>query len=115
MTFETQKMVAEQVANQTVILARGTANKIVQQAQANAQIVAQTVAAEMSSYGNLSQALGFGASDALDYVWWDTLQSAALQPGKADGKEFLIGLEPAAYISGGTRGGGGGAGAPKTK
>ena len=40
-----------------------------------------------------------GSADALNYIWWDTLQSAAQQPG-APSKEFLVGLDPAAYIKG---------------
>lgn len=98
-TFEMQRMVSEQVANQTVILARGRANQKLQQAQANAQMTEQTVRAEMTSYGNMSSALKFAPAEALDYLWWDTLQSAAQHPGGANGKEFLVGLNPAAFIS----------------
>ena len=102
-TFATQRMVAEQVANQTVIEATGRANKITQQARANAKMTEQTVTAEMNAFGNLTQALSFDADTGLDYLWWDTLQSAALGPDGAVGKEFLVGLDPAAYIKGGTR------------
>ena len=93
-------MVAEQSANQTVIHARGEANRKLQQAQANAKITEQTVQAEMSAYSGLSSALRLDSADSLNYIWWDTLQSAAQQPG-APSKEFLIGLDPAAYIKGG--------------
>ena len=42
-TFQTQRMVAEQTANQTIIKARGEANRKLQQARANAKITEQTV------------------------------------------------------------------------
>lgn len=97
-TFETQKMVSSQVANQTVILARGQAARKLQQAQANAAMTAQTVQAEMTSYGNISQQLHFEGKDGLNYLWWDSLATAAAHNESA-GKEFLVGLDPAAYIS----------------
>ena len=93
-------MVADQVANQTVIKARGTANQKLQQAGANAQMTRQTVQAEMNAFGNLTRVLAFTPSDGLNYLWWDTLHSDATVPG-ANGKEFLVGLDPAAYIKGG--------------
>mmetsp|Transcript_40013 Transcript_40013/g.105764 ORF Transcript_40013/g.105764 Transcript_40013/m.105764 type:complete len:320 (+) Transcript_40013:152-1111(+) len=99
-TFSTQRMVASQEANQTVIVAHGVANQKLQQASANAQMTQQTVAAEIAAYSNLSHVLSFGSSDSLDYLWWDTLQSAAVRDD-ARGKEFLVGLDPAAYIKGG--------------
>jgi len=100
-TFATQRMVAQQSANQTVIAAGGRASQIMQQATANARMTEQTVQAEMSAYGNLTRALTLTSPDALNYLWWDTLQSAAQLPGGAGGKEFLVGLDPAAYIRGG--------------
>ena len=103
-TFQTQRMVAEQSANQTVIAARGEANRKLQNAQANAKVTEQTVQAEMSAYANVNDALHLQSADALNYIWWDTLQSAASLPN-APSKEFLIGLDPAAYIKGGTGGG----------
>ena len=101
-TYQTQRMVAEQSANQTVIHARGEANKKLQQARANAKIIEQTVQAEMTAYAGLNTALSFGSGDSLNYIWWDTLQSAAQLPD-APSKEFLVGLDPAAYIKGGTK------------
>jgi len=101
-TFSTQRMVARQEANQTVIVARGQANQKLQQASANAQMTQQTVAAEMAAYTNLSRVLAFGAADGLDYLWWDSLQSSAVRDD-THGKEFLVGLDPAAYIKGGDR------------
>ena len=98
-TFQTQRMVSEQSANQTIITARGEANRNLLRAQANAKITEQTVQAEMDAYSNLNSALTLDSSESLNYIWWDTLQSAAAQPG-APSKEFLIGLDPAAYIKG---------------
>jgi len=103
-TFATQRMVSRQEANQTVIAARGIANQKLQQAGANAQMTRQTVAAELAAYTNITRVLAFGSKDSLDYLWWDTLQSAAAR-SDASGKEFLVGLDPAAYIKGGRSGG----------
>ena len=60
----------------------------------------QTVQAEMNSYGNVTKLLDLSGSDGLDYLWWDALQTIA-STGGAVGKEFLVGLDPAAYIKGG--------------
>lgn len=98
-TFATQRMVAEQSANQTVIRAGGIAAQKMQQARANAQMTEQTVTAEIAAYTNITKALGLSSDHTLNYVWWDTLQSAAALPG-APSKEFLVGLDPAAYIKG---------------
>ena len=106
-TFATSRMVARQVANQTVIAAQGQANRKMQQARANAAMVVQTVSAEMAAFGNLTATLAFGAGDALNYLWWDTLQSAAVSPRGVAGKEFLVGVEPGAYIKGAPRVGAG--------
>jgi len=96
-TFATQRMVAEQTANQTVILSKGNASRILQRARANARMTEQTVRAEMSAFGNITQRLGFASVDSLNYIWWDTLQSAADNPASAS-KEFLVGLNPDAMI-----------------
>jgi len=101
-TFATQRMVAEQSANQTVIKAGGVVQQKLQQASANAAITEQTVKAEIAAYANLTKALDFSSDHALNYLWWDTLQSAAKVDG-APSKEFLVGLDPAAYIKGGTK------------
>ena len=81
--------------------AQGMAQQKMQQAQANARMTQQTVQAEMSSYGNLSRAMRFASADALNYLWWDTLQSAASLPNSPS-KEFLVGLDPASVIRTGT-------------
>jgi len=99
-TFQTDRMVAAQVKNQTIILARGKANMLLEQARANARMTEQTVLAEMNAYGNVTQLLGLSKNDSLNYLWWDTQQSIAVAGG-ARGKEFLVGLDPAAYIRGG--------------
>lgn len=99
-TFATQRMVAEQSANQTVIRAGGVANQKLQQAQANARMTQQTVEAEMLAFGGVKETLKFSGENGLNYLWWDTLQSAAQLPN-APSKEFLVGLDPAAYIKGG--------------
>jgi len=54
----------------------------------------------MNAYGNVTQLLGLSKNDSLNYLWWDTQQSIAVAGG-ARGKEFLVGLDPAAYIRGG--------------
>ena len=98
-TFSTQRMVAEQNANQTVIKAGGVASQTMQRARANAQMTEQTVRAEIAAFANLTSTLSFSSENTLNYLWWDALQSAAAQPG-APSKEFLVGLDPAAYIKG---------------
>jgi len=104
-TFATDRMVAHQVANQTVIAARGEANRISQQASARAKMTQQTVNAEMIAFSNITSTLSMAGDDSLDYIWWDTLQSSASSPEDTGAaKEFLVGLDPAAYIRGGDSG-----------
>jgi len=97
-TFATNLMVSHQVANQTVIAARGRANRKLQEANARAKMTQQTVSAEMNAFDNITRTLALSGDDGLDYIWWDTLQSAS---GSDAAKEFLVGLDPAAYIRGG--------------
>jgi hypothetical protein len=54
-TFATQRMIAEQSANQTVIRAGGIAAQKMQQARANAQMTEQTVTAEIAAYTNITK------------------------------------------------------------
>merc|ERR1712224_412196 len=56
---------------------------------------AADVTAEMLAFGNISSALELSVGDGLNYLWWDSLQSGAAD---ATGKEFFIGVNPAAYI-----------------
>jgi len=92
-TFKTQQLVASQEKEQTINVANGTAKARFESAAANAQITAQTVQAEMQAYGAVARELKLSPSSTLDYMWWDLLQQDA-----ADPKDFLIGVNPAAYI-----------------
>jgi regulator of protease activity HflC (stomatin/prohibitin superfamily) len=99
-TFEQQVMVAQQEKNQTITAARGNAARRTQQALAAAQVTNQTVSAEIRAFSNLAGQLDFHSQDGLEYLWWDLL-SADAHAGDA-GKEFLVGVNPAAYISQGS-------------
>lgn len=90
-TFSTNLMVSEQEKNQTIIAATGRANQRRQQAFANAKVTEQEVTAEMNAFGNISDTLSFGTQNALDYIWWDSLQTNA---ATSAGKEFLVGVNP---------------------
>lgn len=95
-TFATNLMVSKQELTQTIATARGAANARQQSAQGNAKQTEQTVAAEMFAFGNLTESLNLEPGAALDYVFWDLMQDDYAEP-----KEFLIGVNPAAYINGG--------------
>jgi len=90
-TYQTQVLIANQTARQTIALARGTASQRVQQAEAVATVTEQKVYAEMYAYGNLSQTVNLNESDILDYMWWEEQISNK-------GKEYLVGLDPKSYI-----------------
>eukprot|EP00965_Chrysotila_dentata_P212703 6187192-Pleurochrysis_carterae.AAC.2 len=92
-TFATDLMVAKQTLEQTVTLANGTAKARFQSAAANAQMTQQTVQAEIDGFSNISTALGLTPTEVLDYLWWDLLKDDYKDP-----KEFLVGVNPAAYI-----------------
>merc|ERR1711918_267767 len=51
-TFASQILVANQTKQQTIALAKGTANQRLQQAEATAIVLEQSVEAEMYAYGN---------------------------------------------------------------
>lgn len=92
-TFSTQKLIAQQTKQQTIALAKGYADQRLQQAEALATVTEQSVYSEMYAYGNLSSTVGLNTSnDLLSYMWWSDQQS-----GK-QGKEFFVGLDPAALI-----------------
>jgi len=90
-TFASQVLVANQTKQQTVALARGTSAQRYQQAEATAQVIEQSVFAEMYAYGNLSQRVDLNHSEQLSYIWW----SSQLE---TQGKEFFVGLDPQAVI-----------------
>jgi len=92
-TFRHQRLVATQEKEQTVNIANGTARSRKETAAANMQITQQTVQAEIAAFATVANELQLNPSDTLDYVWWDLLSQ-----GAADSKEFLIGVNPAAYI-----------------
>ena len=80
--------------------AKGHTARRTQQALAAAQVTNQTVRAEIRAFSNLAGQLDFHSQDGLEYLWWD-LRSADAHAGDA-GKEFLVGVNPAAYISQGS-------------
>jgi len=92
-TFESQELVANETKKQTIALARGTAARILEEADALVQTTIQTVNSEMDAYGNLNDLVGLDENSGLTYIWWDMQREAT-------GKEYLVGLNPATYISG---------------
>ncbi len=96
-TFQTQVMVANQTLEMQVLAANGTASARLERAAANARITQQTVQAEMSAYDGFARSLGLTPAELLDYLWWNQLQDDAGR--SVDAKEFLVGVNPAAYIS----------------
>lgn len=90
-TMATQVLVANQTKQQTIVLARGQASQRVQQAEATATVIEQSVEAEMYAYGNLSSHVELNATEGLSYIWW----SSQLNSGN---KEYLVGLDPSAVI-----------------
>jgi len=90
-TFAQQVLVANQTKQQTIALAHGTANQRLQQAEATAIVIEQSVEAEMYAYGNLSQQVDLNVSEGLSYIWWS-------EQLETTGKEFLVGLDPSAVI-----------------
>jgi regulator of protease activity HflC (stomatin/prohibitin superfamily) len=91
-TFESQELVANETKKQTIALSRGTASRILQEAEALAQTTIQTVTSEMHAYGNVSKTVGLDTDAGLSYIWWDMQREAT-------GKEYLVGLNPGTYIS----------------
>ena len=94
-TFGQLVMEAEARKRQTVALANGTAAARMQQAHATARTTQQTVDAEKTAFEGIASSLDLAPSEALEYIWWDTLQASG-----DEAKEFLVGVNPAAYISG---------------
>lgn len=91
-TFESQELVANETKKQTIALSRGTASRILQEAEALVQTTIQTVTSEMHAYGNVSKTVGLDTDTGLSYIWWDMQREAT-------GKEYLVGLNPGTYIS----------------
>jgi len=95
-TFETQKLVAENIKNQTIIAAQGLAQKRNEEAMATAAMIRQSVTAQMYSYGNLTQIVGLSPEDALSYIWWD--QQNLESNGASRSKDFVVGINPNMYV-----------------
>merc|ERR1719473_2445031 len=80
-TFASQVLVANQTKQQTIALAKGTANQRLQRAEATAIVIEQSVEAEMYAYGNLTDNVGLNVSEGLSYIWWS-------EQLETTGKEF---------------------------
>lgn len=93
-TFAQERMVARQLKTQQVTIANGTARSREEAAEASVKMTEQTVSAEIYAFRKLADSLGLTPAETLDYVWWDLLQD-----DYKDSKEFLVGVNPAAYIS----------------
>jgi len=93
-TFAQNQMEATLFKQQTIALANGTAQARLQEAQGKVRVTELTVSAEMTAYSKIARDLNLTATEALDYIWWDTLEAE-----RAKTKEFLVGVDPAAYIS----------------
>lgn len=92
-TFQTQLLVSNQTRQQTIALANGDANQRLQQADAAATVVEQSVTAEMNAYGNFTNIVELDTAEGLDYIWWS-------KQAELHGKEFLVGVNPQSYIRG---------------
>ena len=62
-----------------------------------ARTTQQTVEAETAAFEAIASSLELTPSEALECLWWGTLQASG-----DEAKEFLVGVNPAAYISGKT-------------
>ena len=58
------------------------------------ELAQRNAAGSCCSPGQVAQELNLTSADVLDYLWWDTLEAE-----RENSKEFLVGVDPAAYIS----------------
>lgn len=93
-TFAQNQMEATLYKQQTIALANGTANARLQEAQGKVRVTELQVGAEIAAYTKIAQELNLSSAEVIDYLWWDTLEAE-----RENSKEFLVGVDPAAYIS----------------
>jgi len=103
--FETAIIVAEAQANMTLQRANGTRSQILNNAQADAAIIDSYVEAELQAYTKIKEGLDLKSAALVDYIWYDTLGGGGVSANSSASTavQMLVGLDPAAYISGTAR------------
>merc|ERR1719356_2177792 len=103
--FQTAIIVAEAQANMTLQRANGTRSQILNNAQADAAIIDSYVEAELQAYTKIKDGLDLKSSALVDYIWYDTLGGGGVSANSSANTEvqMLVGVDPAAYISGSAR------------
>jgi len=101
-SYYTLVLTAEAAANQTIQKAHGEAAAILQEAGANAAQITYYTDAEKHAYGHVQEALKLKGDALLDYIWYDAMGGGGVTAsgGKPVDKTILVGVNPAAYISG---------------
>lgn len=95
--FQTALQVAYQQANITVQEAKGSTYSILQNGQAEANIIAKYVDSEITSYKQVQEELDIHGPDLVKYLWYDQVGGGGLvRPG--DGMQVFSGVNPASYI-----------------
>jgi len=103
--FQTALIVATAQANMTLQRANGTRSQILNNAQADAAIIDSYVEAELQAYTKIKDGLNLKSSALVDYIWYDTLGGGGVSANSSANTEvqMLVGVDPAAYISGNAR------------
>jgi len=103
--FQTAIIVAEAQANMTLQRANGTRSQILNNANADAAIIDSYVEAELQAYTKVKDQLDLKSAALVDYIWYDTLSGGGVSANTSASTEvqMLVGVDPAAYISGGAR------------
>jgi regulator of protease activity HflC (stomatin/prohibitin superfamily) len=103
--FETAIIVAEAQANMTLQRANGTRSQILNNAHADAAIIDSYVEAELQAYTKIKSELDLKSAALVDYIWYDTLGGGGVSANSSASTEvqMLVGVDPAAYISGSAR------------
>eukprot|EP00306_Pavlova_sp_CCMP459_P007179 CAMPEP_0185157722 /NCGR_PEP_ID=MMETSP1139-20130426/1946_1 /TAXON_ID=298111 /ORGANISM="Pavlova sp., Strain CCMP459" /LENGTH=496 /DNA_ID=CAMNT_0027722823 /DNA_START=19 /DNA_END=1511 /DNA_ORIENTATION=- len=98
-TFAQDLMVAENNKNQTVTIAHGGAQQVMQEAMAEAVITNATVDAQIQAYGRVRSELGFedDSDQLLRYIWWESQK----QMGRESQANYLVGVSQATVMKGG--------------
>jgi len=95
--FQTNLNVSRQNADITIQEATGRQSQIIQNGQADANIIEKYVTTEIAAYSAIEESLDIHGADLVKYLWYDQVGGGGLQkPGS--GMSVFSGVSPASYI-----------------
>merc|ERR1740121_2214380 len=98
-SLQTDVNIALKTKEATVEKAKGAAAAIIQNGEADADVITSYVTAELESYTKIKHGMKLAGDALVDYVWYDTLAGGSVASVNAghtsDATQLLVGVDPA--------------------